>query len=633
MVWIFRTSLAVGDPAHKARVRNYFCTNRKFEIHLNGFVLSVVPVQNFVGNATMKSLALHGFVIGFSMALTATNNSFSQTFPNPGQTRWWIVKLNVSCTCHTRAFIYANAINDCGEVVGEADPHTDLDPDSDCPRRPWLWTVCDTIQIQDVPALQYVPARCMQDLGLLVPGMGSLNNSGGLARTINNDAVVGGGMIPEEAESVAPYWWDLRVLTLNQLPCSESNICWAGTASGGFISLTPGQINDISDGVNPLMVGTFGELNTPNSAQAWRRFFSNPTDVVNLPPIFGESEAWAANYVGTVPIAAGFSEGQAMASGFDNAVVWDLSQTPLAPVPLPEPLIAGIPQWMDRAYGGNGSQDYCGTATRIAGGVQTVEAIVWDHSGGIGIEVGSLFPQTNSFARAITERDLRGDIMVCGDGAPIVGDSSAYVWWTRQSFGFDSVTNGTTTFYGANFNATAQVWIRELFPSGGPSSEGLKLRELRGINNLGWMVGVATIGGSPRTYAVLVLPSPCQADFDDNLVVDGTDLTTLLTAWGACDANNRCVGDINDDRNVDALDLAYVLSAWGQDCNLDMVCNSLNCRGGARPALGLAPAVVEVLERYGHHCPFEFCEWLRCSCDAVQRIIVDDIATDLGVDQ
>ena len=114
MVWIFRTSLAVGDPAHKARVRNYFCTNRKFEIHLNGFVLSVVPVQNFGGNATMKSLALHGFVIGFSMALTATNNSFSQTLPNPGQTRWWIVKLDVSCACHTRAFIYANAINDCG---------------------------------------------------------------------------------------------------------------------------------------------------------------------------------------------------------------------------------------------------------------------------------------------------------------------------------------------------------------------------------------------------------------------------------------------------------------------------------------------------------------------------------------
>ncbi len=50
------------------------------------------------------------------------------------------------------------------------------------------------------------------------------------------------------------------------------------------------------------------------------------------------------------------------------------------------------------------------------------------------------------------------------------------------------------------------------------------------------------------------------ADFNEDCVVDGDDLGTLLGQWGAC---RGCAADFNDDGVVDGDDLGTLLGEWG----------------------------------------------------------------------
>ncbi|MBM4112595.1 MAG: hypothetical protein FJ253_04355 [Phycisphaerae bacterium] len=52
----------------------------------------------------------------------------------------------------------------------------------------------------------------------------------------------------------------------------------------------------------------------------------------------------------------------------------------------------------------------------------------------------------------------------------------------------------------------------------------------------------------------------CPADFNDDGVVDGDDLGSLLGEWGACPG---CDADFNDDGSVDGDDLGTLLGFWG----------------------------------------------------------------------
>ena len=52
---------------------------------------------------------------------------------------------------------------------------------------------------------------------------------------------------------------------------------------------------------------------------------------------------------------------------------------------------------------------------------------------------------------------------------------------------------------------------------------------------------------------------PCQADFDDNGVVNGADLGLLLAAWGT----SQCPFDLNDDGVINGADLGLLLAKWG----------------------------------------------------------------------
>ncbi len=53
-------------------------------------------------------------------------------------------------------------------------------------------------------------------------------------------------------------------------------------------------------------------------------------------------------------------------------------------------------------------------------------------------------------------------------------------------------------------------------------------------------------------------PVICTADLDGDGTVNGSDLTALLSNWGATGS-----GDINCDGAVNGQDLAAILAAWG----------------------------------------------------------------------
>ena len=64
---------------------------------------------------------------------------------------------------------------------------------------------------------------------------------------------------------------------------------------------------------------------------------------------------------------------------------------------------------------------------------------------------------------------------------------------------------------------------------------------------------VAYEGGTP--------PDPCPADLDNDNVVSGSDLSTLLGSWGPC--SGACPADLDADGVVSGADLSRLLGAWG----------------------------------------------------------------------
>ena len=69
-------------------------------------------------------------------------------------------------------------------------------------------------------------------------------------------------------------------------------------------------------------------------------------------------------------------------------------------------------------------------------------------------------------------------------------------------------------------------------------------------------------GASFRWVTRYTPPPPCVGDLNGDLVVNASDLATVLGAWGTADA----AADLDHDGIVAASDLAIVLGAWGP-CN------------------------------------------------------------------
>ena len=80
--------------------------------------------------------------------------------------------------------------------------------------------------------------------------------------------------------------------------------------------------------------------------------------------------------------------------------------------------------------------------------------------------------------------------------------------------------------------------------------------------------GQRTACAAPSGRMVSMQGADCSGDFDGDLIVDGTDLFQLLTAWGGC-VENDCIEDIDGDGLVGGQDLMVLLSVWGpisEDC-------------------------------------------------------------------
>jgi len=86
--------------------------------------------------------------------------------------------------------------------------------------------------------------------------------------------------------------------------------------------------------------------------------------------------------------------------------------------------------------------------------------------------------------------------------------------------------------------------------------------------------------------------SVIAADLNNDAVVDGSDLTVLLSAWGACPAVT-CTGDFNGDRLVNSADLSVVLSGLSKD-GLTFVGAGYRMDGGQ--------AMMSVLSNFGQSC-------------------------------
>lgn len=70
---------------------------------------------------------------------------------------------------------------------------------------------------------------------------------------------------------------------------------------------------------------------------------------------------------------------------------------------------------------------------------------------------------------------------------------------------------------------------------------------------------VNQLGTSFRWITRFTPPPPCTGDFNGNNAIDGSDLATVLAAWGSSDG----AADVDGSGSVDASDLALILAAWG----------------------------------------------------------------------
>lgn len=74
------------------------------------------------------------------------------------------------------------------------------------------------------------------------------------------------------------------------------------------------------------------------------------------------------------------------------------------------------------------------------------------------------------------------------------------------------------------------------------------------------IVNQLTPAASFRWPTRVTIAPPCPADLNHDELINGSDLTALLSGWGSAG------GDIDGDGTTDGLDLASLLSVWGEIC-------------------------------------------------------------------
>jgi len=77
-------------------------------------------------------------------------------------------------------------------------------------------------------------------------------------------------------------------------------------------------------------------------------------------------------------------------------------------------------------------------------------------------------------------------------------------------------------------------------------------------------MGIYFTSSNPSVFSYVAFTEiPCPADLNDDGVVNGSDLSSLLASWGTCPPKGGCPGDFDDDGVVNGSDLSYLLASWG----------------------------------------------------------------------
>ena len=148
--------------------------------------------------------------------------------------------------------------------------------------------------------------------------------------------------------------------------------------------------------------------------------------------------------------------------------------------------------------------------------------------------------------------------------------SFAPVTWITTTQAVDRLKMGVATIH---WSRTTGTRVTVAFPGTVGSTIFIDqgAQQMANIDPTGWSFGFAARNGSVdqdvyigevQINAVVQCPPGSPADINGDCLVDGADLSGVLSDWGACTAA-PCEGDIDGSGTVDASDLATVLGAWG----------------------------------------------------------------------
>lgn len=511
---------------------------------------------------------------------TCTAAAIVQTFPEPMRIKWWVIDLGVPCECAGYACelsAKATSVNQCGVVVGQTQKLQGIVP---CSRQAFVWSLCGGIF--------GLPTRDMQTLrSLCSPPLPTMTQSE--AWHIGDSGEVAGAAISGAAALLGGFRWDLSTLA----PTWTEPDCDLGTVDHEYVRIARSTAFGVTSSAPVVLAGTDNPDSPPRAA--WLTTALGPASAVQLADLgFGaqarDVERFAANVVRVVG-------GVADAFGNEFPCVWDNPTSSTVPATLATAAAGGGTGGWGTAYAVNPSGDVCGLA--VSGGFGAPEhAHAWLMPSLAPMDLGALVPgQLPSRAMGLSPRGAGGATTIVGwtdDTGPL-----GLIWWTPG---------------GANpsFSAVAANDLMLCTPPASPPDCGgnavPSVLRLYSVNSRGWMAGE---GQYPlgRTRAILLVPSPCQADIDGDNDVDAADFSALLSAWGACNAM-PCPSDLTADGAVGAADVAERLNQWGRTCTLDTLCGQEGCSQPATDRNDTHLAVQRAIEALGFDQLPEFASWL-----------------------
>ena len=527
-----------------------------------------------------RPLVFH-FITSLSLlGVACAPEAIGQGPPDPIRIKWWIIDLGVPCECAgygCELSAIATSVNECGVVVGQTRKLHGIVP---CNRQAFVWSLCD--------GMFGLPTREIQTLrSLCSPPLPTVTQSEAWHIGDSGEAV--GAAISGAATLLGGFRWDLSTLA----PSGAEPDCDLGTVDHEYVRIAQSTAFGVTSSAPVVIAGTDNPASPPRAA--WMTSALGPASTVQLADLgFGAQARDVERLAGNVVRVVG-----SVADAFGNEFpcLWENPTSTTAPATLGTAAVGGGTGGWGTAHAVNPSGDVCGLA--VSGSFGAPEhAHAWLMPSLAPIDLGALVTgQVPSRAMGLSPRGAGGATTIVGwtdDAGPL-----GLIWWTAggPSPSFSSVTANDLVL------RTPPAALPDCWGNAVPSA----LR-LYSVNSRGWMAGE---GQYPlgRTRAIILVPSPCQADIDGDNDVDAADLSALPAAWGACTAL-PCASDLTADGAVNAADVAELLNQWGRACTLDTLCGQEGCSQPAADRNDTHPAVQRATEALGFDQLPEFARWL-----------------------